>query len=151
MKGRSKVVLRGVPVALGERARRHWEGMRRELALMTYADGATKSAPPSDAFEFLERYRRNVDVMVLSSSAFEHAQRRGDAHTDVEVELPPESLDSLRRIGELLDGIDDFARTGAMLTTPSPPECVELRRWITGEIARQARGEQPRPWNGPLS
>ena len=150
MRGRTKIEFQGIPVELGERSRRHWEGMRRELALMSYADGEAKGDLPDSAREFLERFRCDTDAMVLSSSEFAHAQRRGDARADIEVELPGEAVGGLLRLAELLDDIDDFARAGGMIATASPPECVALRRWMTDELERQARGERPTPWSGPL-
>ena len=55
-----------------------------------------------------------------------------------------ESLDAA------LDDALVLARDGLLLTAPTQPEVQALRRWLTGEVRRQAAGELAQPWSSVI-
>jgi hypothetical protein len=54
-------------------------------------------------------------------------------------------LDRLR----LIDAADALARRGRLLSAPGLPEIAVCRHWIYSQIAEQAAGVAPQPWELP--
>ena len=54
------------------------------------------------------------------------------------------------RLGELLKRVYDELTGKVLLSVRPPEELVALQHWYLGEFQRQARGEAPTRWDGPL-
>jgi anti-anti-sigma factor len=65
----------------------------------------------------------------------------------LEYRLPPAAADASRRLGELLDEVDDYCRArGHLLTLVPPDDAVAYRHWFLGEFIGQIGGAEPVPW-----
>ena len=63
--------------------------------------------------------------------------------------VPAESVPLFAMLDELVDDAVRMADEGLLLTPPTQPEVRALRRWITGEVRRQATGAPPQPRGAP--
>lgn len=66
-------------------------------------------------------------------------------HVDVSFRLPREAGSMVEAYGRLLDGVEGYCQEWLPKVVPTD-EARAVRRWAFGEVTRQCRGEQPRPW-----
>jgi hypothetical protein len=64
--------------------------------------------------------------------------------------LRPEMKEQIVLAREILAEMDVYSRTNALLTLATPADINALMTWVLEEYLRQADGEPPRPWDGPL-
>lgn len=147
------VVLLRLPLDLYARATQWQADLMREFALITIGEESGHGRADSDVpvparllkvvGEMRDRY---AALTASTTQEIEEAQRLGEASADVTYSLPPEAADDLRQLGELLDEVDEFCRSGDLLTLAAPSDVAAFRRWFLGEFARQLQGEEPTPW-----
>jgi PAS domain S-box-containing protein len=146
------VVLLDVPLLLHAAWRQHAEELLREYLLASLdADDATEvlemHAAASGAMSLLHEHLPAPDIgedpEALMATAVEprvSAERLG-------LPVPRSAVSHFRVLDESLDSALALAESGAFLTPPIQPELRALRRWLCGEVRRQARGDRPTPWS----
>ncbi|WP_182111800.1 MULTISPECIES: ATP-binding protein [unclassified Actinotalea] len=145
---RPAVVLVGYPVRLGIRGREHSSGVLRECALLTQG---VEGAAPQGLLALAQRMAagHGGDIATVEAQRTT-ALLRGDDTIDLRLPSSSASTEMLQAWQDAMDQLDAYAQTAALLSLATPPRLVELRRWMTREMTRQADGLPPRPWSGPL-
>jgi anti-sigma regulatory factor (Ser/Thr protein kinase) len=142
------VRLLGMPVDLSAHLRRHFNELGRELRLLAITDGDHYPL----AVEFSETYlevefeRRQVTGL----EELDRAISEGRPSVDLSYVAPPTAPATMARLCDLLMQVYDQL-SGQVLLSVRPPEYVlDMERWYFGEFRRQADGEEPTRWTGPL-
>lgn len=140
------VVLLGMPAQVFSSYRAWYAEIRRELRLLSFSHAADYPAAAELAEIALqaERERRQATGITALDAAIE----AGVDRVDLEYLVPASSAETMSRLADLLDRVDEFCREHDLLTMAAAPQIVELRRWYMGEFARQAVGHDPVPWPG---
>ncbi len=148
---RREVVLRDYPVRLGARQSEHLDEGLREFQLLALADPSVTRDVPGRLMELVEMlYTRYAGDLEGPLATREAALARGDATVDVRYPVPEGAADIVRAWQVVMAEVDEFCRSGDLLSLARPPEVRQLHEWSTEEFLRQLAGEPPRPWTGPL-
>jgi PAS domain S-box-containing protein len=127
-----------LPVALVRATVQHGDALLREVALLDMranADPRSWRTPQIDLTPVLA----HVD----------DAHSRGVAMIDVEVRFPPGARSAaLERLARINDA-EKLAETSSLSTPAGIPELSACRTWLLSEIALQAEGVSPTPWELP--
>ena len=138
------------PVALMMQANQHQQEIMREFALIQLSDDSAREDLPSRLLEMADRHRREFATLSFRrSDELAEAVARGDAHVDMEIDMPPAAGAAALEFGSTLAEADEFCRRGELLTLATPPEYLAFREWFLGEIMRQLDGQPPTPWREP--
>lgn len=142
------VRLVGLPTARFIALHLHVDDLLRELEIISLGASSGAVAVPVEVRdvtrELLDRYSETRQSAWEQADA---AQKRGGETVDIEVVVPLEAVDAVAELVDLFDRADALCREGVLLTLPSSPELVELRRWTADEITRQVRlGAAPTPF-----
>lgn len=122
----------------------HVSDVVRELQLIQVGrdDGSTAGELPPRLCELIpELLSAFSHARDSSRRQAEEARMRGDDTFTLEVTLPRASADTVATLGDLLEEVDDYARSGDLLTLPASDEVVALRRWLVAQVT--ARHPQP--------
>jgi hypothetical protein len=138
----------GMPVELFATLRRHFNELGRELRLLALSepDRYPLAVEFSDTFLEVEYQRRQV----AGIEALDAAIDRGGASVDLAYTTPATAPATMLRLQELIPRVYDELSGTVLLSVPPPPELVALEEWYLGEFSRQAAGEPPMRWDGPL-
>ena len=122
----------------------HYRELRREVRLLALAHESDYPLAKtlSDLFGSLDRDLREG----IRSEDIENAQASGEASTDLRVNMPRTTAESIGRFLELLDLADAFCREERLLSLARTPEQRHFQQWFLGEFVRQVRGEAPMAW-----
>lgn len=134
------------PLDVYQRSTEHFEGLKRELALLSLheTDGL-----PARLVELIETFTaENAETVAAADRVREEAIERGETELpELVYEAPRAAVDGVRVLATTLDEADDFCRRGELLLSmATPPEAVVFRRWYLGEFVAQAKGLPPLPW-----
>jgi hypothetical protein len=144
------ITLVNFPVALANRAGRHYEAIQREFALIHFSDGATRASVPSRVLELAERTRAELaSGEIIEREQVTSAIERGAKHMTVNLRMPRSAGESMAALSELLVEADDYCREGDLITIAMPDDCRAFREWFLAEFVRQIAHEPPTPWDGP--
>jgi hypothetical protein len=145
------VAIRGFPLAVWERARRHTEALLREFAII--ADGGGDNAElPQRLLDILGHVRvRAGGLNAQAERSIEDATARGDTEVDFDVRVPASIARGARGFSALIDEVDAYCRAGDRLTLATPPEVRKFQLWYIGEFARQVEGAPPLSWREAAS
>ncbi len=140
------VQLVGMPARVFGGFRVWYAEIRRELRLLAFSHAAdypvaTELAEITLQVEQERRMARGIE-------ALDAALEAGVERVDLTYLVPPSAPTTMARLAVLLDQVDEFCREHRLLTMAASPQQVQLRRWYTGEFARQATGLPPLPWPG---
>lgn len=149
------VLLLNVPLDVYARAVQWHADLMREFALITI--GEASGTARDDAGDGVTVAGRLLDVVTELRGRYEalttpavqqlwEAHRRGEESADVAYRLPAEAAEDVQHLGELLDEVDEFSRSGELLILAAPCEVAAFRRWLLDEFARQLGGADPTPW-----
>ena len=144
-----EVRLLGVPVLDYLALEAHHDALLREFALLSVQlAGDTSSAPRRivDLGDALERRLRSVRS--VTGGAVRDAAETGRQHVDVSFPVTETQVEDSEAVLALLEEVDEFCRSGALLTMPTPPHLVALRRWLVMDVSAQVRRQAP-PTRGP--
>ena len=131
----------------------------REFKLIAFAsDGEAEaaSAPPAHKAPVtllrLAEQLSTVYATEVSEVDRSRARAYAEGHATVDVVYPsgPEIEGMLQAWNDVLIQVDDFSRTGELLTLARPDDVKQFGDWVLGEFRRQLHGEAPLPWTGPL-
>lgn len=131
------VVITGIPVRRFLQLHTHLDALLAELAVIA-VPGTPTPTELDDVLPLLDALTGPFAVARHHTrAAARRAREAGRSEFALEVELPPWAADGVGRWNELLDRADAASSRGLLLTSPAPPEIVELRRWIGAEVAAQ--------------
>jgi serine phosphatase RsbU (regulator of sigma subunit)/transcriptional regulator with GAF, ATPase, and Fis domain len=149
--GRETFVLQllDTPVALMQRTTEQYESLFREFRLIAERDPEDSQAVPRRLLELIGALgTQNTGFGVPSSRQWRAAVESGQARVDLRMRLPLQSAQACEIYSQMLDEADMHCRAAELITLPTEPDCVALRRWVLRETARQAAGLAPERWNG---
>lgn len=140
------VEVREVPLRTLHASQTQWSELRREVRLLSLAheDDYPLAKNLSELFAELDRVLREG----VYRDAIESALASGEATTDLLVDVPRASADTIEQFVDLLDLADEFCQKQRLLSLARTDEQRRFQRWLFGEFVRQQRGESPRPWPG---
>ena len=144
------ITLVNFPVALANRAGRHYEAIQREFALIHFSDEATRASVPSRLLDLAERTRAELaSGEIIEREQLTSAIERGVEHVTLTLRMRRSAGESMAALSELLVEADDYCREGDLITLAMPDDCRAFREWFLAEFVRQIADEQPTPWDGP--
>lgn len=136
-----------VPVEGFLRLQQQHDAMLREFSLIALGADDAGGVPRRILAVSAEVRQRFSFQSATFRQGVQQALERGAPVVTLELHV---SLDTLRMVEDLLvlfEEGDLFCRQGQLLTPPSPPEVIQLRRWLVGEVIRQVRdGSPPTPY-----
>jgi hypothetical protein len=140
------VEVREVPLRTLHASQTQWSELRREVRLLALAheDDYPLAKDLSELFAELDRILREG----MHRAAIESALAAGASTTDLRVDVPKASAETIEQFVELLDLADEFCQKQRLLSLARTTEQRRFQRWLFGELVRQQRGESPRPWPG---
>jgi anti-sigma regulatory factor (Ser/Thr protein kinase) len=143
-----EIRLLGMPVELFDHLRRHFNELGRELRLLALSepDRYPLAVEFSETFLQVEYERRQV----AGIEHLDQAIQDGGETVDLTYVTPPTAPATMERLRQLVHRV--YAElSGTVLLSISPPgDLVALVDWYFGEFTRQAAGEAPLAWDGPL-
>jgi anti-sigma regulatory factor (Ser/Thr protein kinase) len=142
---RIPVEVREVPLRTLHASQTQWSELRREVRLLALAheDDYPLAKSLSELFADLDRVLRAGIYEEIES-----ALASGEVTTDLRVDVPKASAETIEQLLELLDLADEFCQEQRLLSLARTAEQRRFQRWLFGELVRQQRGEAPRPWPG---
>jgi hypothetical protein len=147
-----EVHLRGIPLALLAESSERNEELMRELALIANPHPDSDNNVPRRLLRLVQRLREDYsDFRAGPQEQIDEARARGEATIDVTYHVPVTVGPAAAELRDLLDDTDEYCRSGDLLTLASPELLVRFRRWYLGEFVRQIAGQEPQPWEGPLT
>ena len=117
------------------------DALLRELALLSLG-GELEDALP-EGWQVPQ-----FDVTPILAAA-EAAAAAGQANADLALTLPPGGETAAIERLRLIDLADALAREGKLLSAPALPEVAVCRHWLYSQVAEQAAGFPPQPWELP--
>jgi anti-sigma regulatory factor (Ser/Thr protein kinase) len=141
-----RVEVREVPLRTLHASQTQWSELRREVRLLSlsHEDDYPLAKDLSGLFADLDRILREG----IHSDAIESALASGEATTDLRVDVPKASLETIEQFLDMLDLADEFCHKQQLLSLARTDEQRRFQRWLFGEFVRQQLGESPRPWPG---
>jgi anti-anti-sigma factor len=142
-----EVRLLRLPVRLHDRASRHARGLQREFELIRRGNPDLDSVPHRLHALIDELNDEFGGVSDQPVQELEDAIERGDERIDLVYRVPATAGHAARRLGDLLDEVDDYCRAGEhLLTLVTPPDALQYRRWFLAEFVGQTEGADPIAW-----
>jgi hypothetical protein len=147
-------VLRDYPLRLWIRQQEHTDAILREFMLLLgqreFGEGA--SSAPAQLVELAESITTQFGpLMTAINTTRQEALARGEDRIDSEVPLIEGMPALLQQIADVLSAVDEYCRSGDLLTLARPPEVVALTEWSLQEMIAQYNGAEPTPWQGPFN
>ncbi|MCY7366242.1 MAG: hypothetical protein LH469_13150 [Frankiaceae bacterium] len=142
----------GFPLQVHARAQQQSAEMRREFQLILGQEAVHPGSVPSRLLDvsnalsgrysgFTEGQERQIEEGIASGA---------ERLDELVFRVPAHVSEAVEQLGAVLDEADEWCRQGKMLVLATPPDLVVYRNWYLQEFSRQAAGEAPRPWDGPL-
>ena len=142
------VRLLGLPVELFSHLRGHFNELGRELRLLAISDGDKYPLAVEFAEAYLQvEYERR---QVIGLDVLDRAIAEGADSVDLTYATPPTAPATMTRLRRLMQRVYDELTGKVLLSVRPPSELVDLQRWYLGEFSRQAAGESPTRWRGPM-
>jgi hypothetical protein len=147
------VRLLNFPLQVFVAARQHHDELLREFALLALSPPVDRPghAVPKSLLGLIEALgNRYAGVGERTDAERDEAIERGEVAMDLTYEVPRSVGPAMQELHDLMERADQFCRDGQMLTMASTPVSRDFRLWFLQEFTRQADGEPPTPWRGPL-
>jgi len=139
------VLLRNLPLRLLDRARQHSDALVREFAFVVH--GGDDSGVPARLLEIAADSDANyANLNPEAERLCDDALARGEEFLDVEVTVPSHFRDHILAAVPVLLEVEEFCRSGQMLTLVAPDDLRAFWVWYLGEFVRQIEGQPPQPW-----
>jgi hypothetical protein len=136
------------PVPLMRRATEQYESLFREFRLIAERDSEHADTVPRRLLELIVALGTQYSGFgVPASRQWREAVESGRHRVDLRITLPVQAAQASELYNQLLDEADEHCRAAELITLPTDPECVALRRWVLGEAARQAAGLPAHAWS----
>ena len=141
------VALVDFPVARFLQMQEQHDAMQREFALIAMRDDEAGGKVPPRLRALATEMQRGESGGNPFRQGVAAADERGDVVVTLELRISFTTLRWTEDALMLFEEGDEFSRSGHLLTPPAPPEVVEFRRWLVGELMRQVRdGATPTPF-----
>ena len=142
----------GFPLQVHARAQQQSAEMCREFQLVLGQEAVHPGSVPARLLAiskalsgrysgFTEEQERQIEEGIASGA---------ERLDDLVFRVPDDVSEAVEQLGAVLDEADEWCRQGKLLVLATPPDLVAYRTWYLQEFSRQAVGEDPRPWDGPL-
>ncbi|MEP7202948.1 MAG: STAS domain-containing protein [Ilumatobacteraceae bacterium] len=141
------VELREVPVPILSQTQDHNLTLVRELALVHTAD--ERGVAPARLLWLSQHLdQRYAAFNDAPRQRLQNAIEGDESHVDVRYEVPGHAAEAAVELGAALDEVDEYCRSGDLLTLVTPLHALAFRRWLLGEFVAQIRnGAAPTPWS----
>jgi GAF domain-containing protein len=131
-------------------AKSHIDNVVRELVLLRKGEASSGIALPAQMAALVDTVTVDfADARAEIKRQAAASAGRGDAVTDLVLDLPPSAADAGERYLAALDQADRYARSAHLLTLAPPPEHRLFRRWyvqsLVDQVRARARGEDLPP------
>lgn len=133
------VALVDFPVAMFQQMQQQHDAMLREFSLIVLDSDSEEHAVPRRLVALAQEMHAQFGLVRVFRDGVAAAVERGDVVTSLRLKIPVETLEWCEAFLVLFAEADEFCRQGQLLTPPSPPEVVEFREWLVGELMRQIR------------
>ncbi|MFP5347516.1 MAG: PAS domain S-box protein [Actinomycetes bacterium] len=124
--------------------------MLREYLLANLDEDSQSSikvhAEATDAIAVLEEHVPRSTVAMAAEQLMQDAVEPYVSAARVEVPVPRGSLPHFQTLDRAIESALALAADGLVLAPPTQPEVQTFRRWLCGEVRRQADGAAPEPW-----
>jgi Histidine kinase-like ATPase domain len=138
---------RGLPLAQLESTSQHYDSVLREFHLILTREPMARAAVPGRLIALMDELTQFGQLISSVEQDLQRGRRSGASSVDVSFDLPQEIGPLALRLDGLLDEADAYCAAGDELLSLEPDRAiVALRKWLIGEIARQADGHQPVAW-----
>jgi hypothetical protein len=138
----------GLPLAELDRTAEHYDAVLREFHLVLEREPAARAALPGRLIALMDEVTQFGPLISSVEHDLEHGMSSGAETVDVGLELPRELGPFALRLDNLLDETDAYCSAGVELLSLEPTsEVVALRKWLIGELVRQAEGHPPVAWH----
>ncbi len=149
---RIDVVLLDFPLLLHSAWHEHAEGLLREYLLVSLdTDDPTEAleahARASDAISLLHEHISAPHLGDDPEELMAHAVEPGVSSKRKVLPVPRSAVGHFLVLDRAMDSALALADSGVLLTPPIQPELRDLRRWLCGEVSRQANGQRPTAWS----
>lgn len=144
-----EVTLLDAPILMAWAWQEHAATLLREFLLCVLEEDAEvigQHAAASDALSLLNEQFPKPDLPDDLAVVMATLVEPGVTADSISIHVPASSVDHFTMLDDLLSRAVVAARQGHLLGAPTQPEVVEMRKWICGEVVRQARGQQPTSW-----
>jgi hypothetical protein len=146
-------VLRDFPLRVWARSRQHSDEVMREFTLMLEGErsGQTTLDVPKALVDLASMFTTQFGPLLDQLyAAREKALDEGRDRMDSEVALVEGTPALLDRVREVMDAVDDYCRTGDLLTLERDETERRLFDWTMAELVGQYEGREPTAWPGPF-
>jgi Histidine kinase-like ATPase domain len=137
----------GLPIGKLDRTAEHYDAVLREFRLVLERQPEARAAVPGRLLALMDDLTNFEPLISNVERDMERGRRAELEQVDVTMELPRAIGPLALRLDHLLDESDAYCAAGVELLSLEPPsEVVAVRKWLIGEVARQAEGHPPVAW-----
>lgn len=141
------VRLIGYPVALGLQLDRHTQSLLREITLMALDCQSQGTEPPPPVRLYQELMNLHiVELMQQNLRQRQDAHAQGKISVDLDYPTTPHALSLITYVWDCIDQLNEFAKSGQLLSVGMSPQMQEVVTWVRHEMFTQLEGEPPIPW-----
>ena len=135
------VELKELPVDILSRAQDHNLTLVREMALVHTAD--ERGVAPARLLWLSHHLdQRYAAFNGAPRQRLQKAIEGDESHVDVTYRVPADAADAAIELGAALDEVDEYCKTGDLLTLVTPPDALAFRRWLLNEFVVQLRSRR---------
>jgi hypothetical protein len=141
------VRLKGIPVALLQKASEEYEALFRELRLMKEHSSATRTSLPDRLAVLVSQMGTRFNGLGPGmDETWQSAVDEKVESYDWVLPLSQSAVVACEFYDAILDELDEFAVSARLLTLPTSAESQAVRRWFLSELIGQLHGKAPVPW-----
>jgi hypothetical protein len=142
----------GFPLQVHGRAQQQSQEMQREFQLVLGQEQLHPGSVPARLLDL-------SSVLSARYAGFTQQQEREiedgiaagrEVLDELVFRVPRDAAAAAGQLRAILDEADEFCRSGQMLVLATPADLVRYRNWYLDQFIRQADGQPPQPWSGPL-
>lgn len=137
-----------LPVARLDAMAEHYDAVLREFHLVLEREPTARAAVPGRLIALMDELTKFAPLISRVERDLDRARRARVAQVDVGLDLPIEIGPLALRLDNLLDETDAYCGAGVELLSLEPTgDVVALRKWLIGELVRQAEGHPAMAWS----
>jgi hypothetical protein len=141
-----RVTIKDFPLRVASKAYQHREALLREFAIIAIGGGEQADVPKrliEIATVLDDRYS---GLNPEADAEVETAFKTGAEFVDLDLQVPTRIKSDTLDVGPLLIEVDEYCRSGDLLTLTPSAEVRAFWIWFLLEFMRQADGEAPLSW-----
>jgi hypothetical protein len=137
-----------LPLAQLDQTAEHYDAVLRAFHLVLEREPTARANVPGRLIALMDELTDFSPLIASVEQDFEQARRAGLSSLDVRFDLPTEIGPLALRLDNLLDETDAYCAAGVELLSLEPTATVvALRKWLIGELVRQAEGHPAVAWH----